>query len=56
LWNFNKKAERQAKTKLLNKNGDQLSAVEPMLYQNRFNSIINQRVLTLAESEYQAKG
>jgi hypothetical protein len=32
LWNFAKKAERFAKTKFLLKNGNQLSAVEPVLY------------------------
>ena len=35
-WDTNKKMERLVKTKLLNKNGQWLSAIEPKEYQRRF--------------------
>lgn len=49
LWNLNKKAERYVKTKFLSKNGEQLSAIEPVRYKNRFLGIIRNRILTLAD-------
>jgi hypothetical protein len=48
---MNKKAERFAKTTLLKKDGQQLSAIEPNTYQTRFCDILCNRMLTMAESE-----
>ena len=55
LWNLNKKAERFLKTKFLKKNGDDLSAVEPIYYQDRFIRVINNRVITICETERKQK-
>lgn len=43
------------KTKFLKKNGDDLSAVEPIYYQDRFIRVINNRVITICETERKTK-
>lgn len=55
LWNTNKKGERFLKTKFLGKKGDELSAVEPNFYRNRFVNVLTKRIITIALSEKQKK-
>ena len=43
-WNFSKKTERFAKTLLLNKDGDMLSAIEPNRYATRFRQFMDSNV------------
>ena len=43
-WNFAKKSERIAKTLLLNKDGDKLSAIEPNRYATRFRHFMDANV------------
>ena len=55
LWNFNKKAEQFAKTKFLSKKLEELSAVEPIFYQDRFFSVLSNRIITVCPSEKKLK-
>lgn len=50
-WNANKKGERFLKTKLLGKKGDDLSAIEPITYQDRFVKVLTGRCITVCQSE-----
>ncbi len=50
LWNLNKKTERFLKTVFLGKKGDELSAVEPVFYQERFFGRVG-AMITIAECE-----
>ena len=43
-WNLSKKSERLAKTLLMNKDGDKLSAIEPNAYADRFRNFMNSYV------------
>lgn len=43
------------KTTFLGKKGPELSAVEPVFYQERFAKVINNRIITIAESEKKKK-
>ena len=40
-WNLSKKSERLAKTVLMNKDGDKLSAIDPDRYAARFKQFID---------------
>lgn len=51
LWNANKIGERFLKTKFLGKKGDELSAVEPNFYRERFVKVLTNRIITVALSE-----
>jgi len=50
-WNMNKKSERFLKTTFLGAKGEELSASEPIFYQARFTKVINNRIMTVCESE-----
>ena len=43
-WNLSKKSERLAKTLLMNKDGDKLSAIEPNAYAVRFRNFMDSNV------------
>lgn len=43
-WNLSKKGERFAKTLILNKDGDKLSAIEPDSYANRFRQFVDHHI------------
>lgn len=51
VWNMNKKGERFLKTKLLGKKGDELSAIEPNIYKDRFVQVVVKKMITAAWSE-----
>lgn len=51
LWNANKKGERFLKTKLLGKKGEDLSAIEPITYQDRFVKVLTGRCINVCPSE-----
>ena len=55
-WTANKKGERFLKTKLLGKNGKELSAIEPNTYSERFINVLTKRIVTVCHTQKHMKG